>query len=137
MNTTQNTSSQAATSRFGSLRNLGRGIVVSSAVALMGVSTMSAADASAAGVATGIRYARAGRYERPQPVAAASAPVLATEPAPACPQPPMPFLDDVVGSNIGALVGGAAGGVLRHVEAFRNPGVGVAGPLAVQPTDFC
>ena len=36
-----------------------------------------------------------------------------------------------------ALVGGAAGGVLRHVEAFRNPGVGVAGPLAVQPTDFC
>ena len=48
MNTTQNTSPQAATSRFGSLRNLGRGIAVSSAVALLGVSTMSAADASAA-----------------------------------------------------------------------------------------
>lgn len=53
--------------------------------------------------ATGIRYAHADRYERPRPVAAASAPVLATEPAPACPQPPMPFLDDIVGSNIGDL----------------------------------
>lgn len=53
--------------------------------------------------ATGIRYARAGRYERPQPAAAASSPVHATEPAPACPQPPMPFLDEIVGSNIGDL----------------------------------
>ena len=57
MNTTQNTSSQAATSRFGSLRNLGRGIAVSSAVAVMGIGTLSAADASAAGVATGVRHA--------------------------------------------------------------------------------
>ena len=53
--------------------------------------------------ATGIRYANAGRFERPTPVAASSAEILATDPAPACPQPPMPFLDDVVGSNIGAL----------------------------------
>ena len=68
MNTTQNTSSQATTSRFGSLRNLGRGIVVSSAVALLGVSTMSAADASAAGVATGIRYAgNAAEVVKPAP----------------------------------------------------------------------
>lgn len=53
--------------------------------------------------ATGIRYANAGRFERPRPVAASAAELHATEPAPACPQPPMPFLDDVVGSNIGEL----------------------------------
>ncbi|RKQ37196.1 carboxylesterase/lipase family protein [Kocuria tytonis] len=53
--------------------------------------------------ATGIRYAHAQRYERPRPVAAASSAIRATEPAPACPQPPMPFLDDIVGSTIGDL----------------------------------
>ena len=74
MNTTQNTSPQAATSRFGSLRNLGRSIVVSSAVALLGVSTMSAADASAAGVATGIRYAgNAAEVVKPAPTRSAHA----------------------------------------------------------------
>ncbi|MDO4918824.1 carboxylesterase family protein, partial [Kocuria sp.] len=53
--------------------------------------------------ATGIRYATAGRYERPVREAAASSPVLATGPAPACPQPPMPFLDGIVGSTLGDL----------------------------------
>lgn len=59
MNTTRNISAAQTTSRFGSLKALGRGIAVSSAVAVMGVSTMSAADASAAGVATGVRHASA------------------------------------------------------------------------------
>lgn len=53
--------------------------------------------------ATGIRYATAERYERPRPVGASSAAIRATDPAPACPQPPMPFLDDVVGSTLGDL----------------------------------
>lgn len=57
MNTAKNTTSHTTTSRFGSVKSLGRGIVVASAVALGGVSTLSAADASAAGVATGVRYA--------------------------------------------------------------------------------
>ena len=56
MNTTKHTSQQS-TSIFGSLKSLGRGIAVSSAVAVMGVGTLSAADASAAGVATGVRHA--------------------------------------------------------------------------------
>lgn len=56
MNTTKHTSQQTS-SFFGTVKSLGRGIVVSSAVAVMGVGTMSAADASAAGVATGIRHA--------------------------------------------------------------------------------
>lgn len=59
MNTTQNESqatSQTTSSVFGTLKSLGRGIAVSSAVAVMGISTMSAADASAAGVSTGIRH---------------------------------------------------------------------------------
>ena len=56
MNTTKHTSQQS-TSIFGSLKSLGRGIAVSSAVAVMGIGTLSAADASAAGVATGVRHA--------------------------------------------------------------------------------
>lgn len=58
MNTTR-TSPQTTShtdSRFGSFKSLGRGIVASSAVALMGIGTMSAADASAAGVSTGVRH---------------------------------------------------------------------------------
>lgn len=53
MNTTQT----STRSRFTSIKGLGRGIAVASAVALGGVTTLSAADASAAGVATGVRYA--------------------------------------------------------------------------------
>ena len=44
MNTTKHTSQQS-TSIFGSLKSLGRGIAVSSAVAVMGIGTLSAADA--------------------------------------------------------------------------------------------
>lgn len=50
MNTTR-------TSRFSSIRNLGRGIAVASSVAVMGVTSMSAADAQAAGIASGVRHA--------------------------------------------------------------------------------
>lgn len=53
--------------------------------------------------ATGIRYARAERYGVPTPLPPATTVIRATDPAPACPQPPMPFLDDIVGSNIGDL----------------------------------
>ena len=53
--------------------------------------------------ATGIRYATAERYERPRPARPSSAEIPATAPAPACPQPPMPFLDDIVGSTLGDL----------------------------------
>lgn len=55
MNTTQT----SASPRFASIKSLGRGIAVASAVALGGITTLSAADASAAGVATGVRYAGA------------------------------------------------------------------------------
>lgn len=46
--------------------------------------------------ATGIRYARADRFRPPQPEPAATEPILATEPAPACPQAPVPMLDVVL-----------------------------------------
>lgn len=55
MNTTQISTSP----RFASIKSLGRGIAVASAVALGGVTTLSAADASAAGIATGVRHAGA------------------------------------------------------------------------------
>lgn len=53
--------------------------------------------------ATGICYATAGRYEAPRPLAPSTAEIDATHPSPACPQPPMPFLDDIVGSTLGDL----------------------------------
>lgn len=53
--------------------------------------------------ATGVRYATAERGRPPVAVPPWDEPVRATSWAPACPQPPMPFLDDAVGSNIGDL----------------------------------
>ncbi|WP_435201112.1 carboxylesterase family protein [Janibacter sp. GS2] len=52
--------------------------------------------------ASGIRYARAGRFERPIPEPAAPR-VDATRPAPACPQPPMEFTERVLGITRGEL----------------------------------
>lgn len=53
--------------------------------------------------ASGIRYARAGRFERPTPEPPASTPIDATRPAPACPQPPMEFTERVLGIRRGEL----------------------------------
>ena len=53
--------------------------------------------------ATGIRYARAARLEAPTPVRDASEPIRATSWSPACPQAPVPLLDNAVGSSIGSL----------------------------------
>ncbi|WP_105968143.1 carboxylesterase family protein [Streptomyces geranii] len=47
--------------------------------------------------ATGIRYAGAARFERPCPEPPAAEPVLAITPAPACPQPPDPITQRIVG----------------------------------------
>lgn len=46
--------------------------------------------------ATGIRYARADRFAPPHPEPPATEPILAAEPAPACPQSPVPMLDVVL-----------------------------------------
>ena len=46
--------------------------------------------------ATGIRYARADRFRPPLPEPPASEPILATTPAPACPQASVPMLDVVL-----------------------------------------
>lgn len=52
--------------------------------------------------ARGIRYARAGRFERPTPEP--SVPLVdATRKAPACPQPPMEFTERVLGVTRGEL----------------------------------
>ncbi|HWV79336.1 MAG TPA: carboxylesterase family protein [Isoptericola sp.] len=48
--------------------------------------------------ATGIPYAHADRFERPVPAPDRDAPFEATEWSPACPQAPVPFLDEVLGS---------------------------------------
>ncbi|MFI2103789.1 carboxylesterase family protein [Isoptericola sp. NPDC019693] len=48
--------------------------------------------------ATGIPYARADRFARPAPLPDRSEPYEATSWAPACPQAPVPFLDEVLGS---------------------------------------
>lgn len=52
--------------------------------------------------ARGIRYARAGRFERPVPEPAKDR-IDATRPAPACPQPPMEFTERVLGIRRGEL----------------------------------
>ncbi len=52
--------------------------------------------------ARGIRYARAGRFERPVPEPATER-IDATRPAPACPQPPMEFTERVLGIRRGEL----------------------------------
>lgn len=53
--------------------------------------------------ATGIPYATAGRFEAPRRIADSTVPRSATQPAPACPQPPSPHLERIVGSPTGGL----------------------------------
>ncbi|MGI4871810.1 MAG: carboxylesterase family protein [Janthinobacterium lividum] len=53
--------------------------------------------------ATGIRYARAERFGRPLAEPAATTPILATAPAPACPQLADPLLDQVLGNLLAPL----------------------------------
>ena len=55
--------------------------------------------------ATGIPYARAPRFQPPAPVPDWTAEYPATSLAPACPQAPVPFLDDVLGTKYGELPG--------------------------------
>ncbi|MGZ4660786.1 MAG: carboxylesterase family protein [Arthrobacter sp.] len=55
--------------------------------------------------ASGIPYARAPRFEAPVPVPDWTSEYAATSPAPACPQAPVPFLDDVLGTKYGELPG--------------------------------
>ncbi len=55
--------------------------------------------------ATGIPYAAATRFRKPGPAADWSETFLATDLAPACPQAPVPFLDDVLGTRYGELPG--------------------------------
>ncbi|WP_324643790.1 carboxylesterase family protein [Pseudarthrobacter sp. LT1] len=55
--------------------------------------------------ATGIPYATAERFQAPAPVPDWTAEYAATSPAPACPQAPVPFLDDVLGTKYGELPG--------------------------------
>lgn len=56
MKTTTAPAGRTPTTRIASLKKFGRGVVVASAVALGGVTTLSAADASAAGVSHGLRH---------------------------------------------------------------------------------
>ena len=53
--------------------------------------------------ATGIPYARAGRFRQPQPVPDWQETLTATRPAPACPQPDTPFLNQMLGSTFDNL----------------------------------
>ncbi|TLM75584.1 carboxylesterase/lipase family protein [Pseudarthrobacter sp. NamB4] len=55
--------------------------------------------------ATGIPYATAARFQPPVPAADWTASFAATSPAPACPQGPVPFLDNVLGTRYGELPG--------------------------------
>lgn len=49
-------SARTRSTGFSSIRSLGRGIAVSASIALLGIGSISAADASAAGVSTGVRH---------------------------------------------------------------------------------
>lgn len=55
--------------------------------------------------ATGIPYATAARFQPPAPAPDWTEQLAATSPAPACPQGPVPFLDDVLGTRYGELPG--------------------------------
>lgn len=55
--------------------------------------------------ATGIPYATAGRFQPPAAAQEWTTPFAATTLAPACPQGPVPFLDDVLGTRYGELPG--------------------------------
>jgi para-nitrobenzyl esterase len=55
--------------------------------------------------ATGIPYATAARFQPPVAAPDKTEVFSATSPAPACPQGPVPFLDDVLGTRYGELPG--------------------------------
>lgn len=55
--------------------------------------------------ATGIPYATAGRFEPPQSAPDWTGVRAATSLSPACPQGPVPFLDDILGTRYGELPG--------------------------------
>ncbi|WP_400160003.1 carboxylesterase family protein [Arthrobacter sp. BPSS-3] len=55
--------------------------------------------------ATGIPYASAARFQPPAPAPGWTAPFAATTLSPACPQAPVPFLDDILGTRYGELPG--------------------------------
>jgi para-nitrobenzyl esterase len=55
--------------------------------------------------ATGIPYATAGRFQPPVSAPEWTTVFAATSPAPACPQGPVPFLDDILGTRYGELPG--------------------------------
>lgn len=55
--------------------------------------------------ATGIPYATAGRFQPPVAAPDRTGPFAATSPSPACPQGPMPFFDDILGTRYGELPG--------------------------------
>ena len=55
--------------------------------------------------ATGIPYATAARFQPPAPAPDWSEALAATSLSPACPQAPVPFLDDILGTRYGELPG--------------------------------
>jgi len=55
--------------------------------------------------ATGIPYATAARFQPPAPAPDWTSELSATSLSPACPQAPVPFLDDVLGTKYGELPG--------------------------------
>ena len=55
--------------------------------------------------ATGIPYATAARFQPPAPAPDWSETLAATALSPACPQAPVPFLDDILGTRYGELPG--------------------------------
>ncbi|MEO5992741.1 MAG: carboxylesterase family protein [Arthrobacter sp.] len=55
--------------------------------------------------ASGIPYASAGRFQPPVPVPDRTAVLAATSLSPACPQAPVPFLDEILGTRYGELPG--------------------------------
>ena len=55
--------------------------------------------------ATGIPYATAGRFQPPVAAPDRTAVLAATSLSPACPQGPVPFLDDILGTRYGELPG--------------------------------
>ncbi|KRE81872.1 carboxylesterase family protein [Arthrobacter sp. Soil763] len=55
--------------------------------------------------ATGIPYATAARFRPPAPAPDRTETLAATSLAPACPQAPVPFLDDILGTRYGELPG--------------------------------
>ncbi|QDY89606.1 carboxylesterase family protein [Arthrobacter sp. UKPF54-2] len=55
--------------------------------------------------ASGIPYATAARFQPPASAPDWTEPLPATSPSPACPQAPVPFLDDILGTRYGELPG--------------------------------